>query len=174
MTRPANGTPVQIAYVVDDVRAAATRWAAEEGAGPFFVRDHIPVTEVVHRGHLAAFDHSSACGQWGDLMLELVVDHGDGPSAVRDMFAPGRYGLHHMALFCDDVGAEAARLEAAGHPVAQTALAWGQTRFTFVDTTATRGHMIELYEPSDRLLDFYAMVADAAAGWDGGDPVREL
>jgi hypothetical protein len=165
---------VQIAYVVDDVRAAARRWATAEGAGPFFVRDHIPVTDVVHRGNPSVFDHSSACGQWGSVMLELLVDHGAGPSAVRDLFAPGEYGLHHMAVFCDDVEAEASRMEAAGHPVAQTALAWGLTRFTFVDTSATRGHMIELYEPTDRLRGFYAMVAEAARTWDGTDPVREL
>lgn len=174
MTQPSTGVPVQIAYVVDDVRTAATRWAATAGAGPFFVRDHIPVTEVLHRGQPAEFDHSSACGQWGTMMVELVVDHGVGPNAVRDIFAPGEVGLHHMAVFCDDVEAEAARLAAEGHPIAQTALAWGRTRFTFIDTTATRGHMIELYEPSDRLRDFYAMVADAAARWDGSDPVREL
>jgi hypothetical protein len=32
---------------------------------------------------------------------------------------------------------------------------------------------VEIYEPSDRLLAFYASVADAATGWAGDDPVRE-
>jgi len=34
--------------------------------------------------------------------------------------------------------------------------------------------MIELYEPTPGLTGFYAMVAAAAEGWDGADPIREL
>lgn len=169
---PRLGVPVQLAYVVDDLHAAALRWVDEVGAGPFFVSEHIPVSDVVHRGRPAAFDHSNAVGQWGDLMLELVVDHGEGPSAVRDMFAPGETGLHHVAVFCDDVDEEAARMEAQGHPVAQTALARGTIRFTFVDTTAQRGHMTELYAPTEPLVELYATVAAAARDWDGTDPIR--
>mgnify|MGYP001077743783 CR=1 FL=1 len=36
------------------------------------------------------------------------------------------------------------------------------------------GHMLELYEPSKGLKDFYAYVRKAAAGWNGIDPVRRL
>ena len=38
----------------------------------------------------------------------------------------------------------------------------------------TYGHMVELYERSDRLRDFYGMVARAAEGWTGDEPVRML
>jgi hypothetical protein len=48
----------------------------------------------------------------------------------------------------------------------------GGIRFCFVDAVATRGHMLELYEPTDRLRAFYAAVAEAADVWDGNDPVR--
>jgi hypothetical protein len=33
---------------------------------------------------------------------------------------------------------------------------------------------VELYEPSERLVGFYAMVAKAAEAWDGPHPVRIL
>ena len=36
------------------------------------------------------------------------------------------------------------------------------------------GHLIEMYEPSERLLGFYRRVAEAAQHWDGRDPVRLL
>ena len=36
------------------------------------------------------------------------------------------------------------------------------------------GHMVELYEQTDRLRDFYSMVARAADGWTGDAPVRML
>jgi catechol 2,3-dioxygenase-like lactoylglutathione lyase family enzyme len=168
------GPPVQIAYVVDDVWEAADRFAARFGGGPFFVNEHIPVTDVVHRGRPGSFDHSSAYGQWGTVMVELVVQHDDRPSAVRDMYAPGEGGLHHLAYIVPDLDETARRLTEQGYPQAQIATAGGGTRFAFHDATTDLGHMLELYEPRPGLLAFYAMVAEAAQGWDGSDPVRRV
>ena len=64
---------------------------------------------MVIRGTPGTFDHSSAYGQWGAIMVELVEDHGDGPSPVRDMFPPDGSGLHHLAFFVDDLDAAVAR-----------------------------------------------------------------
>ena len=79
------GAPVQIAYAVNDLDAAARWWADVVGAGPFFVNEHIAVTNVRYRGQPASIDHSSAYGQWGSVMVELVKDHTVGPSPVRDV-----------------------------------------------------------------------------------------
>ena len=69
------GPPKQIAYAVPDAFEAAKRWVKDFGAGPFFVSEHIPVTDVIYRGSRSSFDHTSAYGQWGDIMVELVQDH---------------------------------------------------------------------------------------------------
>jgi hypothetical protein len=164
---------VQIAYYVDDPAAAAQEWATERGAGPFFLRRHIPVTDVTHRGAASSFDHTSAYGWWGDIMVELFTQHDDAPSAVRERFASGETGLHHLACFVDEIHAALARCEAAGLTVAQTAYA-GTTLFAFVDDVTRHGHYWELYEGSERLRGFYAMVRQASVGWNGDDPVREL
>jgi catechol 2,3-dioxygenase-like lactoylglutathione lyase family enzyme len=166
------GAPVQIAYVVTDIWEAAPQFAARFGAGPFFMSEHIPCTDVVHRGQPGTFDHSSAYGQWGRVMVELVMQHDNAPSAVRDMYAPGETGLHHLAYFVDDLDETALRLEAQGYPQAQIATASGRTRFAFHDAVAQLGHMFELYQPSPGILGFYAKVAEAADGWDGRDPIR--
>lgn len=168
------GAPVQVAYAVPDAVDAAERWAADCGAGPFFVRPDIELFDVVHRGRPAAFDHTSAYGQWGSIMVELVQDHTDGPSVVHDAFPPGTSGLHHLAHIVDDVPATIRTLVDRGHELAMSARTGNGTEFHFIDALATHGHFIELYPRSDRLLAFYAMVADAAAGWDGTDPVRLL
>ena len=46
--------------------------------------------------------------------------------------------------------------------------------FAFHDGLDERGHLIEIYERTTALERFYDMVRDAAAGWDGADPVRRL
>lgn len=166
------GPPVQIAYAVDDAEAAAHRWARAFGAGPFFLARHIPVTDVVHRGRPSVFDHTSAYGQWGSIMVELVQDHGTEGTAVRDLYAPGQSGLHHLAYIVDDLDATTAALGALGFELAQAASA-GSTRFHFVDAVEVMGHFLELYEPSPGLLGFYERVAAAAVGWNGDDPVRD-
>ena len=168
------GAPVQIAYAVPDANAAARAWARDFGAGPFFVRPHIALVDVVYRGRPGTFDHTAAYGQWGALMVELIVDHGGAESPIRDMYSPGETGLHHLAFIVDDLHETLKTLVAAGYEIAMSARTAGATEFHFVDATATHGHMLELYQRSDRLRDFYAMIASAARDWDGHDPVRTL
>jgi catechol 2,3-dioxygenase-like lactoylglutathione lyase family enzyme len=158
------GGPVQIAYGVTDVRAAASRWTAY-GAGPFFVRDHIPVDEVKVDGRPGVFDHSSAYGQWGQIMVELVAVHE--PSSL----APTGAGIHHVAYFVASHDQAAAELADAGFLGVLRARA-GATWFSFHDARTELGHLIEIYEATEPLRRFYAMVAEAAAGWDGRDPIR--
>lgn len=168
------GPPVQIAYAVRDVHEAAARWVAERGAGPFFVAEHIEVVDVRYRGAPATFDHSSAYGQWGAIMVELVCDHTEGPSAVADVVGPGGTGLHHVAHFVDDFDAGQRELAARGWTEAMRASTTTGNTFAFHDATAELGHMVEIYVATPGLRGFYAMVAGAAQAWDGADPVRSV
>ncbi|MCL9997779.1 MAG: VOC family protein [Erythrobacter sp.] len=171
------GLPVrQLAYKVNDLEAAAVAHHRQFGSGPFFVLRHVALASSVHRGTARPFDHSSAYGQWGSVMVELVVQHNPDDSALHDMFpwGSGREGLHHAALFVDDLEGEIARFAAEGAQLAQLSVTAGGTGFAFVDTRASLGHMLELYEPTAQLTGFYDFVAQAAQGWDGRDLVTEL
>lgn len=166
----------QTAYFVPDLEQAALAHHRAFGSGPYFIGRHIPLAWSEHRGTRVHHDHSSAYGQWGDVMIEFVEQHGDDPSAFHDLFPPGsnRYGLHHVALFVDMLDEAIAHFGAKGMPLAQLSETSTGTRYAFVDASATLGHMLELYEPSRPLLGFYAKVAAAARGWDGQNPLREL
>ena len=52
--------PVQFAYHVPDPEAAARRYAAAFGWGPFFLMETSRLERSVYRGQPAVFDHSSA------------------------------------------------------------------------------------------------------------------
>jgi hypothetical protein len=165
---------VQVAYHVPDVVSAAERFSRVLGWGPFFVVKHIPLTRCIYRDRVGVFDHSSAYGQAGDVMVELVMQHSNEPSAIRDMYAAHQTGLHHMACFTDDLDAELARYGRDGYPTAMYAQTSFGLPFAMVDTRRLVGHMLELYPRTDSLGRFYSMVKEASVGWDGAEPVRYL
>jgi Glyoxalase/Bleomycin resistance protein/Dioxygenase superfamily len=165
--------PVQLAYFVTDVRAAARRMAATLGAGPFFVLDKIKLDSCDLRGKPGDFVHTSAYGQWGEMMMELVQQDSDGPSPFRDLYAPGEEGIHHVACFVDSTQDAIDDYARAGFTLASRATTMG-SEFAFVDTSKVLGHMIEIYVGDARLRGFYDFVRDAARGWDGSNPVRDL
>lgn len=166
--------PVQVAYHVPDPVAAAEQFARDFGWGPFYLMEHIPLERSLHRGRPAPFDHTSAYGQAGDVMVELITQHNDGPSALRDMYASHETGIHHVACFVDDLPAALDGFRHAGAEVALDARTVGGVDFAMVDTVARLGHMLELYEPGEDLRKFYAFVRQKAEGWDGSRPLRVL
>ncbi|MFD2498635.1 hypothetical protein ACFSTI_06955 [Rhizorhabdus histidinilytica] len=85
-SRPDRQRIVQNAYVVRDLDEAMVRWNRTLGIGPFLVRRHIALRDVLYRGRPASLDISAAHAQAGDIQIELVMQHCDQPSAFRDMF----------------------------------------------------------------------------------------
>ena len=166
--------PVQLAYHVPDPSEAARRYAAAFGWGPFFLMEHIALERSIYRRQPAAFDHSSAYGQAGDVMIEFIAQHGDGPSALRDMYGPTESGLHHVASFVPDLAATVAAFRDRGYEAALEARTTTGVDFVMIDTSRDLGHMIELYEPVSQLRRFYEHVRKASRDWDGRDPVRRL
>lgn len=164
----------QIAYFCEDARAAAMDHHRLFGSGPFFVLDRITLAHATYRGADSDLVHSSAYGQWGPVMVEFVQQDSAGASPFREMFGEGETGLHHIALFEDDLEGAVARFADRGHAEAFRGAMEDGFQFVFIDTVASLGHMVELYRPVSALVGFYDMVADAAAGWDGSDPVRVL
>ena len=166
--------PVQIAYHVPDPERAAHDFACSHGWGPFFLFEHIPLSRCVYRGAAAIFDHSSAYGQAGDLMIELITQHDDTPSVLRDLYARNEVGVHHMAHFVPNLAESMDQARAAGSPIALDACTATGTSFAMLDTVRELGHMMELYEAAGDLLKFYRHVRRAAEDWDGTEPLRRL
>ena len=109
-------------------------------------------------------------------MVEFVQQHNDGPSAFRDMYpAQGaRFGLHHVAVFVDDLPTAMGAWQDAGHDIAFYGEMNDGFGFAFVDTRDVYGHMVELYEGREQLTGFYDFVRRSAQNWDGSDPVRPI
>lgn len=162
----------QVAYFVTDVVTAARNHAAAFGSGPYFVAEHIPLTYCEHRGRPTPLDHTSAYGQWGEVMIEFVQQNNDGPSVFRDLYAPGRSGFHHVALIVEDLKATMAAFNEAGFPTGLYAEVAPGAGFAMMDCCREYGHFVELYEPTPVLLGIYDRVRSAAQGFDGRNLIR--
>ena len=165
---------VQYAYHVVDLDDAIERWNAVTGIGPFLVRRHIPLCDIHYREEEATLDISAAMAQSGDVQIELIQQHCNSSSAFRDMFGAGEEGLHHVAVAPTDGPRMLAHYHALGFPVATGFTTQAGGGADYVDARPLLGHMVEVYRVSDRIVDLYRTVADAAEHWDGKQLVIEM
>jgi hypothetical protein len=163
----------QAAWVVNDLEAAIHRWVRTAKAGPFYVIPHVPYTHGTYRGRPSTVDFSAAIAQSGGMQIELIQQHDVGPSVYRDVFRPGEEGFHHLCaiISVDEFEAEIARYDAEDCPAVARA-AFGELRYAYFDTRARLGHMMEIIEDRPALRATLRLLAEAAADWDGRDPIR--
>ncbi|MEP2989164.1 MAG: VOC family protein [Parasphingorhabdus sp.] len=177
MTKDSFSPPVrQIAYFVKDIEAAALAHHQQFGSGPYFIARNIPLRLSHHRGIGCPLDHSSAYGQWGSMMIEFVQQNNSGPSVFHDIFPEGtdQTGLHHLAIIVDDLTDAISGYTRIGFETALYAETESGLPFAMIDMINPYGHMLELYAASPELTGFYDMISDAAIGFDGTNPLREL
>jgi hypothetical protein len=165
------GPVMQNAFVVDDLDATLDHWVNKMGVGPFYVFDHIQFKEAFFRGKPAAIDMTAAIGYWGDVQIEFIKQHDDEPSIYREFRSKGLRGMQHMGVITADMDEHLGRLAKLGI----TPVQWGSMptgmRFAYVDSDFHPGAMIELIEPVPAITDFFQMMKDAAAGWDGSNAI---
>jgi len=165
---------VQNAYHVADIDRAIERWHSVTGLGPFLVRRHIQLNNVRYRGQPTNLDISAAFVQSGSVQVELIQQHCNSPSAFRDMFADDQEGFHHVAVAPSDRPATLEHYQRLGFDIASEFQTVGGGGAAYVDTRAIFGHMVEVYEVSERITQLYALVANAATDWDRQQLVIEL
>ena len=69
---------------------------------------------------------------------------------------------------------QAARLAADGYAVGQSGQIGENGRFVYYETEGHPGTVVELSEISGPKGRFFEHIADAAASWDGSEPIRRL
>lgn len=163
----------QIAYFVPDIEAAARRHAALFSSGPYYVIHSAALSLCEYRGNPVELDHSSAYGQWGEVMIEFVQQNNSAPSVFKDLYPSGQ-GFHHVALIVDNLEQTRREFEAAGYPTALYAEAGTDVAFAMMDTVKDYGHFVELYEPTPLVTTLYDTVKSAAVDFDGTDLIRPL
>jgi len=162
----------QVGFVVDDLVAAATRWAQVHGVGPFHV---LPVfdQQLIYRGEEAVVTAQVAVSQAGPVQIELIQQHCDRPSVFRDWTRDGKCAFHQLATVTSDFDGKKAHLQQLGYEVVAENRA-SRVRVAYVDTVADFGFYTEVVESSPGFLANLGRIAESCATWDGTDPVRFL
>lgn len=159
-----------LAYVVEDIPAAAKLLNEQFGAGPFFAIDVVPVENVTSRGEPAEFVHASAFGICNGVPTEIMVIDRMAPERAAARFATDSLPrFHHIAYAVPlaEVEETRAQLDASGLPEYLQASFGEDVNFTYHDGSASLGHDIELHVDSEGLRGFFSMFDAARAEWDG-------
>ncbi len=119
----------------------------------------------------AAF--SIAIGCWGEIQIEPCRADNDAPSIYSGEYAV-RDRWHHVCVFVESI-AEARRACAeAGAEVIIEGKVGDTGEVIYVDAGGGPGHLIELLQPMAGSEALFAMMRDAAQGWDGLEPLRRI
>ena len=168
------GDVMQLAFVPGDVDAALKHWTQTMGAGPFVLLEHIQAETAAYKGVPADIDFSLYLGYWGDLQIEIIVQHNDTPSIYKTWRDEGREGLHHVCLLTGDMERARAAMAAAGAAVVQELTLAGGVEAVYAGTGGGPGSLVEVLKPNQAILDSFAHIKSLSVGWDGADPVRRL
>lgn len=168
------GPVMQLGFVVPDLDRAMEHWTGTVGVGPFYVMQHIRFAEAVYRGRPTDADISVAVAQWGEVQVELIQQFNDSPSIYSAFPGRAQGGLQHLGVMTRSVQDDLERLRPRGIEAVQRGSTANGIRFAYVSTDLHPGGMIELIEHGPAIDGFFAMVREAAQGWDGSKPVRRL
>lgn len=165
---------MQIAWVVPDLNAAIEHWARQAGVGPFFYFDDVVYENAIYRGEpWQPVKFHAAIAQAGAMQIELIEQLEEGPSMFRELVPPGQSRLHHMSTYTDDFESDLAHYRESGAEIVFSGLMKGAP-VCWLDTTATLGFLTELITANPIKEQVFAIFKEAAANWDGDDPIRRL
>jgi catechol 2,3-dioxygenase-like lactoylglutathione lyase family enzyme len=162
----------QIGYVVTDLDRSINGWL-ELGVGPWFVIRDMPM-QALYRGRPCQTTLSLAWSNSGEMQVELIHQRDDAPSVFTEFLAAHGPGFHQLAYWTTDFAATMREVEKAGWPVVWSGGESYGVRFAYVEPPDAPAAVIEISELTDATAANAMFMHDAAAEWDGSDPIRVL
>ena len=167
------GAVRQFGYVVADLDQAIASWLGV-GVGPWYVMRDIP-QRALYRGEPCEVTLSVGFANSGDMQIELIQQADDTPEHLH------RISRRPVpALFINSPGGpktSTRRLQSAqsaGWPVVWTGTGEDAVRYAYLEPPAGPAAIVEIMELNELSGGMGTLVREAAAGWDGSDPIRSL
>ncbi|MBT7759158.1 MAG: VOC family protein [Rhodospirillaceae bacterium] len=162
----------QMGYVVKDIDAAMRHWIDVCQVGPWFYVDKLVVQDFTYKGQPSDPHISIALANSGDVQLELIQQQDDSPTLYQDFLNAGNEGLQHFSTWPENYQEIYHQALAAGYTVGQEADS-PRGPFVYFEQEGHPGTVIEMAEMNDARRRIFDGVREAAADWDGSDPIRE-
>ena len=150
------GGVAQIAFIVKDLdRAVETYWTVF-GIGPwhFYTYGTGLCRKMSYHGQPVEYRMRLALSWFGPMRVELI-ELMEGPTVYADFVADHGFGIQHLGLLVEDMGAAIAQAEAAGIPMIMDGSGFGldgDGHYAYLDTEGLIGVTLELIErPKGRL-----------------------
>lgn len=158
----------QLGYYVKSIEETAQLMADKFGAGPFFDMGVNEPAELKYRGKPSKSLTRCATGHIDDVQVELIELANDEPNVYDEL---GRYGLHHICIWADDVDAVIEDFTKAGYEVAMEMVSGGGLHVAYFDCREALGTYVEVNAPMEQLYMGIKMQHD---NWDGTRPLRSI
>jgi hypothetical protein len=169
------GRVVQVAYLVEDMDAAMEHWLAQAGLGPWTCFRNIELDAVYEERELTLRIHEGLA-YMGDLQIQLVQSLNDPSESTpyQPYRNAGRFGVHHMAFFSEDIAADVARARKQGFERTCSMRDKGGFQYYYCQSSALPDVWIEFLEVYPDLTRIFEEGIAAAASWDGTNPIRNI
>ena len=165
---------IQMAYVVQDIRAAMEQWVSQLRVGPWFLLEHFTGVNPVYRGQPSRAEVALAMSFAGHMNIELIQPLNDAPSVYREVIERRGYGFHHWGKATTQFDRDLAQYRSGGHEVGFICEVPSGGRVAYMDTTRTLPGFVELIELGGAFEPVFSRFYRASIGWDGTDPVRSF
>lgn len=161
----------QVGFMSRDIDRSIQYFVEAWGVGPWYVMRNV-AAPMIYQRERTDLEISIAMANCDDLQFEIVMQHNDAPSLYRDALAhTSALHIQHVASWVGDIAGVEADAQAKGwSSIFETAAPPGRSVFlTHPDEPAV---CIELSDcdPFKNLVR--AAIREAAASWDGGEPIR--
>ncbi len=166
------GQVVQMAYVVEDIRASIDWWVNDAKTGPWFLLDHFWAVDQIYRHTPSQADVAIAMGFAGHMQIELIQPLDDYPSVYKEIIDQRGYGFHHAGIACADVDTEIKAYEARGYTLAFSANVPTGGAVAYLDDGRNEPGMIELIPATPGMDATFTRFWQASVDWNGKDPIR--
>jgi len=166
------GQIVQMAYIVEDIRAAIDWWIRDARTGPWFLLESFLGEDHIYRGTRSRADVKIAMAFAGHMQIELIQPKDDNPSVYRETKAARGFGFHHVGIASADVDTEIAAYEARGYELAFRAGVPTGGAVAYLDGGPTLPGFVELIPATPEMDAGFTAFWRASLEWDGEDPIR--
>jgi methylmalonyl-CoA/ethylmalonyl-CoA epimerase len=156
----------QIAWLTRDLDSATEQWRRLAGIGPWTVYRNVTL-DGRYRGAPARVTIDVALSYQGDVQIEIIRPHGDGPSPYHDEAGQVRVGMHHIAWLVDDIASKDAAAKGGLTTVFEAEAGGGATRVAYLQAPGDPSMLLELIEATPATLEGFSAGVAAARGWDG-------